>query len=255
LAETLELDLECDGHVDDIEEAQSTGLNEGPEFQYRAKWLAETSEFRHWLDSKKSGMLYAQGDGEQDSVSPISFLAALLHAKLLESDDVLVLPFFCGLHTGGQFKDSDEMRGPLIMIRALLTQLLNLEGVDWANGSDGYPYLSLKPDDISRLTDGFFSTYLKLFNRLLAKLLGNYKAVFILLDGLDWYDSTWKRDVTRLRKSLLRMTTSKQTVGVLKVFLGAATHLDSVPETDDDLVCVEIPEEIDGEGDSYEDIE
>ncbi|KAL9094034.1 MAG: hypothetical protein Q9165_003704 [Trypethelium subeluteriae] len=255
LADTLDLALDCNDHISDGNEVRNFGLNEEPQFQTRSKWIAETSEFRNWVDSYDSSIIYIQGNGELEPISPTSFLSVLLEAKLLESDKVLVLQFFCGLHSGGQLQDSDDLSAPLTMIRALLAQVLSLDGIDWAQDAGGYPYLSLNPADITRLHKLSFSTHLKVIGSILNRLQVYHKAIFIIIDGLDWYDMTWGAEIKLLTKSLLRMVNSEQATGVLKVFLSAATHLNYVPMTDKRFVSVEIPEEIFDEGDSFEEID
>ncbi|KAF2232926.1 hypothetical protein EV356DRAFT_578003 [Viridothelium virens] len=255
LADTLDLVLDCNDHISDGGDVRNFGLNEEPQFQTRSKWIAETSGFRNWVSSSDSGMIYIQGNGELEPITPASFLSVLLEAKLLESDEVLVLQFFCGLHGGGQLQDSDDSSGPLTMVRALLAQILSLDGVDWTQDASGYPYLSLNPADVSGLRKLSFSTHLKVIGNILNQLQLCHKAIFIILDGLDWYDMTWGAEIKHLTKSLLRMVSSEQATGVLKVFLSAATHLNYVPRADENFVSVEIPEEIFDEDDSFEEID
>ena len=255
MADTLNLDLEIDGHVRDIDDVQSAGLIESSEIQVRSKWLAETPAFQTWIKSARSRILYIQGDGEQEPISSISFLSVLLQVKLLESDDVIVLNFFCSLHTAGQSDDSEDFSGPTCLVKALLAQILGLDGVDWARGDNGYPYLSLSPHDVSRLSQGIYSTYLRAVAGIVAKLLAQHKAIFIIIDGLDWYDSTWGREVGRLLKTLLNLVDSKRAAGVLKVLLTAATHLKYIPEVCSESATIEMPEEIYEEADSFEELD
>ncbi|KAI9695093.1 MAG: hypothetical protein M1820_008918 [Bogoriella megaspora] len=254
LSDALSLDLEVDSRLDDLDSIETTGLTANTSFQMRSKRLADTTEFRHWLSSDDSGILHIQGDGDQESITPVSFLSSLLHRKLLDGG-ILVLPFFCGLHTGGRFKDSHEMNGPLMMIRALLAQILRLKGVDWMHDAYGLPYLSFGAKKISRLTKGSFSAYLGVVTGLLSKLRKQHSPIFLIIDGLDWYDLTWGREVKRLIESLLRFMDSPSSDGVFKVLLGTATHLDWHPKTDSDFVILEMPGEIYEEGESFEELE
>ena len=254
LAKALDLDVKVNGNSNDVNDVQSAGLTAASGFQIRAKWIVETSDFRNWIHSDHSDILYVQGNGEQESISSISFMTALLQTRLLESEHVLVLPFYCGLHTGGQFEDSDEMKGPLIMIRALLAQILNLDEIDWVNGAGGYPYLSLDPNQVLKMGKHSFLAHLKVVVNVIAELRGNYNAIFVLLDGLDWYDWTWEREVRQLVERLLRLVRSREGTGVIKIFMSAATRVNCMSEMASEVNSIQVPEEIYDEGESYEEL-
>ncbi|KAF2733938.1 hypothetical protein EJ04DRAFT_553012 [Polyplosphaeria fusca] len=261
LAKLLELDLPSDGHRDDVESVHTTGLNETLEFQQRARWIAEHERFQqflNWLSSDESSLLLAQGNTERAPLSPMSFLTSLLFQKLEEGRNVLVLPFFCGIHRGSRFHDSDELSGPLIWARALLAQMLSLKKIDWSEGNDGLAYLSLTPGEAKKLANGSFSTYLKLICNLLTIFKRRFNAIFVLIDGLDWYDLTWEKEIKRMVRSFLRLVEGDDvtgTVGVLKVFLTTGSHANEWPKPNDNATVIDMPDEIDGEGDSFDILE
>ncbi|KAF2871439.1 hypothetical protein BDV95DRAFT_40888 [Massariosphaeria phaeospora] len=258
LAEALDLDLSKDGYPDDIGFAYSQGVTETPQFQDRTRWVAESSDFTSWLHTDGSEVLVIQGQySELECISPMSFLVALLYPKLADSRDVLVLPFFCGLHTGSQFDDSDEPSGPLLMARALLTQLLNIKTVNWADGNAGLPFLPLNPDDVKKLKSSSFSAYVKLIGKLIVAMKNHHSAIFIIIDGLDYYDLTWPREAKCMVKTLLKIATSaEETTGaVVKIMFAAGTHTNGWPQEGSGAVVLDVPDEIDGDGDTLEDLD
>jgi hypothetical protein len=257
LAEAIGLDLTVDGYPDDVDSAYSKGLMESPKFQDRTRWVAESPEFVNWIDADGSEVLVIQGgNSELEYLTSMSFLAALLHPKLVESNSVLVLPFFCGLHTGSQFDDSGELSGPLLMVRALLAQTLSIKTVDWAEGNAGLPFLSLKPDEVKKLKGGSFSAYIKLIGNLIKSLRGHHSAIFVIIDGIDYYDLNWEKEVKYIVRTLLRLAAADvESSGVLKVLFAATTHTNGWPQGGKSAVVLDVPDEIDGDGDTLEELE
>lgn len=251
LAEVLRLELSDTGQQSDIDEVFSKGSKETPHFQDRSRWVAESQEFLRWIDSNKSEIIAIEAHGELESVSANSFLVALLLPKLVESNNVLVLPFFCGLHTGSRFQDSGEPSGPLLMARALLTQILDVSD---NNDNDGLPLLSLKPEQMKKLRGGSFSAYVRLISFLIGHLSERFAAIFIIVDGLDYYDLHWEKEARYLVKSLCRLAAAGGP-GVLKIMLTAATHFGGAWKREGKgIVSLDIPDEMDGESEIFEEL-
>ncbi|KAF2420749.1 hypothetical protein EJ08DRAFT_702341 [Tothia fuscella] len=227
LASALKLRLHGDEHVGDVKDIQCAGLNAKAKFRRRSIWLAKTPEFQRWFNSRKSWTLCVQGSGEIESISPVSLVSALLYTKLSGIDRVMVLPFFCGRHSAGYSKG----RGPLILIKSLLEQILSSDGINWAHGAAGHPYL------------------------LLSRLQSQYDAIFIVLDGLDYYDCNWLAEVRQLIDGLTELVKSDKVNGAVKLFLGAATHVNSFRGAEGRVSHVVMPNEIDTEADDIEELE
>lgn len=257
LADRLNLDLKADGHCAETDFVRGTGLNESIKFQARARWLANTFRFRKWLRIAESGALFVQGNGELDPVSPLSFLDTLLIERLAEHPKTLVLPFFCGVYDAPYSPES--MSGPVILVRALLSQLLSLEEIYGGNGTgkDGLPFLSfLSQDKIASLEGGSFATFIDTIAILLSSLVSHYDSIFLIIDGLDYFDSDWEIETKRLIKRFVKLVRQfnerrrkgTEVIGSLKVLLTVSTYLEYVPERGKGVMKLDVPEEVDEDG-------
>ncbi|KAF2642634.1 hypothetical protein P280DRAFT_540511 [Massarina eburnea CBS 473.64] len=140
MAARIGLHILNNAYLGDIDTVYADSLAQPIAFHGRSKWLTAHPDFSNWVRSRESTLLVVQGNGEHDYISPSSFVVLLLYPKLLIGGDVLVLPFFCGLHPGGQFEDSEEPIGSVILCRGLLAQIFKPKGVDWV-GQSFYPGL------------------------------------------------------------------------------------------------------------------
>ncbi|KAF2122821.1 hypothetical protein BDV96DRAFT_593310 [Lophiotrema nucula] len=223
LAKILNLSLKKERHLEDIGAVQAKSLEGSLKFQKRARWVARHPVFlQEWYKSRQSSLLVVQGRSDYESRSPISFLASLLYQELKGDKDVLVLPFFCGLHSGDRFDKSGKTSGPMHMCRSLLAQILSIKSIDWSGGDNGLPMLPLPSDQVVELSQGSFAAYLKLICNLIARLQGIYRAIFILIDGLDWYDVTWEKEIRKVDESFRGLVSEDESPGVLKWLLQAS---------------------------------
>ena len=158
-------------------------------FRIRAEWVDKTSKFQDWLGGPdESRILCIQGHGIIETTSPMSLLISLLYVKLEQAPRTLVLPFFCGI--------SKASYGPKSMLRALLAQLLDLCNTHGYTGKGGLPILSfLGHEERAQLKEQDCLTYTGVLALLLQELRKEYSAIFILIDGVDFYDSEFEEDI------------------------------------------------------------
>lgn len=229
-------------------------FNQSIKFQARARWLANASRFKKWLRAAESGALLVNGDGELDCVSPLSFLDTLLIGRLGEFPKTLVLPFFCGVYEAPY--SSEKTSGPMILARALLSQLLSLQEIHSENGTgkDGLPFLSfLSQDKIAKLESGSFSASVDTIITLLSSLVSYYDSIFLIIDSLDYFDSEWETEAKRLTKGFTKLAKQvnerrekgTEVIGTLKVLLTVSTNFEYVPERGKGVVKLEVPDEVD----------
>lgn len=245
-ARRLDIKLPSDGFLDDMDHALTAGATSTLRFQTRSKQIAEAKEFRRWFTTNHSSMLCVNGSTTQDALSPTAYLVALL-VQSLQSEKVLVLPFFCGLHTDSSHLNDHEIGGPLLLLRALLAQVLSIKDIDEKQ------YLSfLVEDDIQAMEDAAFSRYLEIFIELLGCLMEDYNGIVIMLDGIEYYDISWRREVKKLFKRLAKATNGDTSIqGSLKVLLMASSHSSLFRKIRGNDI-LEMPDELDGEGSGFE---
>jgi hypothetical protein len=239
-------------HVPEVPMVLKHGLNSSTEFQNRAGWVGNTTEFRNWLGGPgESQMLVIQGHGEFEKTSPLSFLISLVHEKLGKAPRTLVLPFFCGRST--------VSFGPAHMVRALFVQLLALCDTHRYTGERGRPLLSfLGLDDMARMKDLCYDTYAKAVIRLLQGMRKAYSAIFILIDAVEFYDSEWEDEMDDFVKSMRKLIKwfNKPENGasgsVLRVLVTASSWSKRFSSPPRSLAVLDAPEHIDGSLDGFE---
>jgi len=251
----LDLDRSEHTHVPEVSMVLKDGLNSPANYQHRAGWVGNTAEFQNWLGGRdESQILCIQGHGEFEKTSPLSFLIALLHEKLENTPRTLVLPFFCGL--------SRVRSGPAIMLRAFFIQLLAACDAHGSTDEKGLPLLSfLGHDDVANMEDLCFETYTKAVVRLLRELRKEYKAIFILIDAVDFYDSDREDEMDDFMKNMRKLVRSFNKVadgtsgGVLRVLVTASTWTKRFTAPKKSMVLLDVPEHLDGSMDGFERID
>lgn len=252
LARRLHLTLPFDAYADDVQRAISEGIIRSTKFQTRSKQIAAAEEFRQWFtsDSEENALLCVNGNADQDSLSPTTFLAALLIQNLeqKEAGNVLVLRFFCGLHTNTlQYGQDHEIGGPLLLVRALVAQILNIDSID-----DRHYLSSIAEDSVQAMEDALLKQYLATLSELLHRLRRDYHGVMIVIDGIEFYNTTEHRRATkRLIKSFANITSEKSAGGSLKVLLMAASDC-SLFRRIGGFSVLDMPEDIECGGSDYE---
>jgi hypothetical protein len=252
LMEELQLNRSKHTHVAEVSMVVKDGLNSPARFQNRAGWVGSTTEFRDWLGgSDKSRMLCIQGYGEFEKTSPLSFLISLLYEKLANTPRTMVLPFFCGR--------SRVSSGPAIMLRAFFVQLLASCDAHGHTDGNALPPLSfLGRDDIANMKELCFETYTNVVTHLLRDLRKKNKAIFILIDAVEFYDEEWEDEMNAFLKSIRKLVRSfnkpdeRTSGGVLRVLVTASTWSRRFSSPKKSLVVLDVPEHLDGSMDGFE---
>jgi len=255
LTEELNLDQSKHTHIAEVSMVLKDGLNSPTEFQNRAGWVGSTVEFRNWLGgSGKSEILCVQGHDEFEKTSPLSFLISLLYEKLEPTPGTLVLPFFCGL--------SRVRSGPAIMLRALFIQLLASCDTHAQTDEDKLPLLSfLGHDEVASMKELCCEMYTEAVIRLLRALRKVHKATFILIDAVDFYDSEWEDEMEKFVGSMRKLVrwfnkpNNGRSGGVLRVLVTASTWSKCFSSPKKPLIVLDLPEELDGSMDGFEEID
>lgn len=155
------------------------------------------------MSLKDSTVLVIQEHGDMDKISPLSFLISLLHQQLTKFGGNLVLTYFCGMHAISPFDTKKDE--PLMLARSILTQLLAQSGYDWDHDSNGLPALSfLTPETIVKLQNGSFKTYLRVIRALLIAFAGSYDAIFVVLDGIEYYNRRWESEIRQVLRAMMK---------------------------------------------------
>ncbi|KAJ4291996.1 hypothetical protein N0V90_009895 [Kalmusia sp. IMI 367209] len=249
LAHRLHISLSSQGHITDLEISLAAGITQSTRFQAKSKYITETEEFREWFTAEEGGMLCVNGNSEQDSLSPTAFLTSLIVQNMKpKSEEILVLSFFCGLHTTVFEQGEHRIGGPTLLLRTIITQILSLDDID------AKQYLSfLGEDEVQAMESMQTKPYLETLGELLANLLQDYKGIFIIIDGIEFYDKEeYKGRLKRMIKFLAKLTTeTSSTNGTLKVLIMASSH-SSLFRRSSGFDALEIPEEIECDGEGYE---
>lgn len=137
------------------------------------------------------------------------------------------------------------------MAKNLLAQILSITTIDWDEGNSGLPMLSLRPKLVEKLKRNSLSAYLELICQLISALRRHHSAIFVMIDGIDYYDNTsWGEQVRRILRKLSGLALGPvegDDFGVVKLLLAAGTHLSSQPKPENGIVFLDVPDEIDGD--------
>ena len=137
------------------------------------------------------------------------------------------------------------------MAKTLLAQILSITTIDWDEGNSGLPMLSLRPQLVEKLKRNSFPAYLELICQLISALRRHHSAIFVMIDGIDYYDNTtWRKQVRRILRKLSGLALGPvkgDDAGAVKLLLTAGTHLSSQPKSEDGIVVLDVPDEIDGD--------
>jgi len=239
-------------HVQETSVVLKDGLNSSAKFQERAGWVGSNSRFQAWLGGKKdSQMLCVQGRGDFDRTSPLSFLTSFLYERLVTEPRTLVLPFFCGRSKVGD--------GLATMLRALVVQLLDVCKTHGYTGERGRPILSfLRHEERAQMKQNDCATYTKVLAQLLRELRKEYSAIFILIDGIDFYDSRFGEEIDDFVKSMRKLvklfnkSDDEALGGVLRVLLTTATWSRRFNSPAKPLAVIDVPENTEGSMDGFE---
>lgn len=241
----LNLDLIRDTHISKIAAVQGHGLHRGTEFRDRAHWASRASQVQTWCKSDRSELLFIQGKESSESTSPLSYLVSQIHEDLQDQKDTLVLSFFCGRDTISQ--TNPDTTGPMDLVRAMLAQILALrKTADIIDGKGRSPSSLLLNDQIMGMKDGNLSAYMAVISALVLELQVHLKAIFILVDGIDFFHSDWEDEVQEVIQGLSRVAFQRRGLigGPLKVLFTASTPSHCFEPSTRIPVVLEMPKDI-----------
>jgi hypothetical protein len=248
LARRILLNLPADAYFNDIEGSLANGITSSYKFHGRANQILNASQYVEWHQSPTSTILCINGNWEQEALSPTSFLSAML-ATSLRGQNNFVLHFSCGLHTGSVDIGELDVGGPLLLLRSLLAQILSIEDID-----DRQCLSAINPDDIEALEEGSFRQYLESFLRLAENVSRTYDGMVIIIDSIEYYHHTWKKQVKKLIQGLEslanRMSPSRRQI---KVLIMASSQFPLFRKLDN-ISMLDMPDDLDTEGADLEGI-
>jgi hypothetical protein len=214
--------------------------------QQRAAWLMSNAKFQSWFKSGLSDMLVIDGMGEMIPVSPMSYFCSLLSQELGQIANAVPLTFFCGLHRVG-----DHMSDANTIIRSLINQLL---ANPFLRKSINLNFMTF--DAILGIQQLRLDFLCELFRRIIGSLTVN-TAIFIIIDGVSWFETEPRlRETSSVMLSLRDLVVECNTAGVnsgviLKLLVTspkASIHTKHLFPRDKQLV---IPSDASGNGQGF----
>jgi len=176
--------------------------------------------FRDWLMSAGQSRLLMVEGGDMDTArySPLSVFCASLAASFSQSPNVIVLDFFCGLHSHPRM----EPPGPTGLLRSLISQFLlypDKPEPDFSLFMDESLYQAVGQHDSEALV--------YLLEQLLRQV--QTKTVIILVDGVSYFEALlhgWNVEFERFADTLLNLVYSPTggTSAAIKVLMTAANR-------------------------------
>jgi len=251
----LDLDIDRDTHLSDVVAVQRHGLQNDISFQNRARWVSTSTGFQTWISSRESASLIVQGRSSFQRTSPLSFLVSLLCENLQNQPGAVVLPFFCGRRS-----TIAGVSGPMAIARAFFVQLLSLYQSSQSENTNERRLMGfLEAQYVMRMEQDSLEAYITAISQLTNELRRDSKAVFILVDGADFFDSEWKDDMVEfilalekvVRKARKR-TRAGAVGGPVKVLLTASTRSRCFMVATKTSILLDVPEDVSGERNSFE---
>ncbi|CAN8096427.1 unnamed protein product [Discula destructiva] len=157
-----------------------------PQGLSQARSLMTKSIVKDFLSAAKSGLLMVDGHGKSDGAgktSPLSVWAASFVASLTQTDSVMAVHFFCGLHVRSD--PDDPYCGPAGLVKSLVTQLPRFS-------SDQLPVFgAVDRKVLDDLDTGEPESICELFKTLVSNL-NPEKKLFVIIDNMSEFEgSTW----------------------------------------------------------------
>lgn len=182
---------------------------------FHAQWLLETEQFGEWYSSANSAILLADAsytDCVSDGVSPFSILCSSLSAIFAQTDQFIILTFFCGLHPIGR----DELSYPQGLVRALTSQLVLMAGVGEAPVMLDAALL----DRVCSGDDNYIDAICAIFEAVVCSL-DSSKKIVCLIDAIDEYEgSRMTRNATvTMVKMFRKLVNSSSLQAKIKILL------------------------------------
>ncbi|KAF8253368.1 hypothetical protein K440DRAFT_657333 [Wilcoxina mikolae CBS 423.85] len=196
----------------------------------RVNMVLKSPEFVGWLTKPTSSILLINGHTENAFISPMSHLCAFF-GKALNSDERRVLNgiYFCGL------RGKNRSCGASDLIKSLIGQLMSRFDFDFSFLKGKKRKNLNTPKELCRL-----------LRKLLDKLPTD-TVLFWIVDGVSWFESSERAEVTRtVFSKLLRMTKKCENV-VVKLLITSPNRSRVVSLLCKDETVLNVPEFVDGE--------
>lgn len=152
----------------------------------QARSLMSKDVFKDFVARDGSGLLLVDGHCKSDGAgktSPLSVWSASFIASLVQSDSILVMHFFCGLHA--QIDPDDSSAGPLGLVKSLAAQLI-LHPSDPISRSN-----SLDRALLDGMNVDSFETLCEVFKSMIISIDSD-KVLFIIVDNVSEFEGvTW----------------------------------------------------------------
>lgn len=193
--------------------------------QERAKHFMGHPRLKTWLTSSSSEFLLANGNTKNDKLSPMSFSCGMLTTSLSSFGGAIPITFFCGMNCS---MGTEPKSGAELLMASLLSQLL--AGYPWDHdeeGQDGFNFNALFRSDsysITSVKEWDLEALCSLFTDLL-KSLQRDQIVFILIDGINFYEYGDRKDGTVFAiQELYELVRSESLKATCKVLVTSAAQ-------------------------------
>ncbi|GAB7357682.1 hypothetical protein MBLNU459_g0171t1 [Dothideomycetes sp. NU459] len=198
------LETGVESAVDDIQDVVSAGLADYTKVKKRAAYISQSEEVEAWLSSGNTEVLVINSNERAEPTSAASLFCALIVQSIDHIKPAVCLHWFCGLHPRDPLAD---------MVRSLGVQLL--EQCD----------ASLDPPQkLFHFNLEDFWDLLKSLELLVEQQL-HYSPVFLVLDGISYYDEDdGNEELVSLLQSLLDVgERSSDDFNCLKIIMTSPT--------------------------------
>jgi len=191
----------------------------------RSRWLLTSRKFKDWLTVPDPGALVVHSYGDLSTEGKTSamsvFCGTLASALIQQSEKIIVLSFFCGLHDDVR----DGFSGPAGMLRSIMIQFLLAKGLPEPNRS------STSSATLMRDLEAAVPDALEYLFRQRAAQLPTGARVFCLIDAADVYDTRrnrWRDDLREAFRLLARLVYDASTLPSFKLLVTTPARSDTI---------------------------
>jgi hypothetical protein len=203
--------------------------------QDRAEYIMCSPSLRTWITSPDSQPLILNGNVENEVISCVSFVSAMLVRTLQDigGESVMVVSHFCALHR----REKEGHVGPSGMVGSLIGQLLAQHR--------GFDFSFYRRSQNAKLADGDTRTLTDILTELIRQLPVK-TALFCIIDSVSSYEgSDLRRDTCEVVEALFQLT-EHPTDTVVKILVTSPRRCGYVHKGVDRKDVFEVPEFVDG---------
>lgn len=192
----------------------------------RAHSLMSHGRFKSFITREEPSLLLVDGQCQEEGtgrISPLSVWCASFIAALKQSPSVIVVHYFCGLHT----RPGRALDGPLGLAKCLASQLLAFD-----SATDALPIYVTK-DVVERAKGNDVGAICAIIKALLHELCQT-KVVFCVVDNVCEFERStwgnWLKDLTEIFETLyglvdIEKADARMSLKVILTSAGRSTHL------------------------------